>query len=92
MTRNAICLSLVLIAACTRPTVVQERVSTASVPVTVPCLSGPRPAPVEPLQARLSDEQWKALTPKQKAALVAAQGQRHQTRAQALDAATGACQ
>jgi hypothetical protein len=73
-------------------TVVQERIVTRSVPVTVPCVSGPRPDPVLPLSATISAAEWAKLTPRQKAAHVAAQGLRHQSHGEAIEAATGACQ
>lgn len=85
-------LAVLLLGGCTRATVVQDRPTAVSVPVTVPCVSGPRPDAVTPLSVAHSAREWAALTVKQKAALVAAQGLRHQSRADGLDAATGACQ
>jgi hypothetical protein len=90
--KAAYALALFALSSCAPRTVVQERVQAVSVPVTVPCVSGPRPGAVAPLSAGHNATAWQALTVKQKAALVAAQGLRHQSRAQALDAATGACQ
>lgn len=81
-----------LLSGCATRTIVQDRPERASVPVTVPCVSGTRPDAVAPLSAQFSRQEWAKLNPKQKAALVAAQGLRHQSRADALDAATGACQ
>lgn len=68
-----------------------ESPGTVSVPVAVGCVSGPRPSDVTPLQAEFPGQEWAKLTAKQKAALVAAQGLRHQSRAEGLEAATGAC-
>jgi hypothetical protein len=62
-----------------------------SVPVAVGCVDGVRPGPVAPLSATHDELTWVALTPKQKAELVAAQALRHQNRGDAIDAATGAC-
>ena len=63
----------------------------ATVPVAVGCVSGDRPDAVAPLSATHGHQEWTALSAQQKAALVAAQGLRHQNRSDALDAATGAC-
>lgn len=68
-----------------------ESPGTVSVPVAVGCVSGERPSAVTPLQTEFSPGEWAKLTVKQKAALVSAQGLRHQSRAEALEAATGAC-
>lgn len=76
---------------CARGTIVEERVSTVSVPVTVPCVSGARPDAVGPLSGRFPGRSWTDQTVRQKAANVSAQALRHQNRAAALDAATGAC-
>lgn len=70
-------------------TVVQDRPTVVKVPVTVPCVSGARPDPVASLKAQHPD--WGSYTPKQKAALVAAQAGRHQNYGKDLDAATSAC-
>lgn len=70
---------------------VREVVKTVSVPVAVGCVSGNRPDAVPPLASVYSASEWSALSAKQKAELVAAQALRHQNRAQALEAATGAC-
>ena len=69
-----------------------ERIVRVSVPVTVPCVSGKRPDAVPPLSVAIPRAQWEGLSPKQKSEAVAAQALRHQNRADALEAATGACQ
>lgn len=71
-------------------TVVQDRPTVVKVPVTVACVSGARPDPVESLKAQHPD--WASYTPKQKAELVAAQALRHKNYGQELNSATGACQ
>lgn len=82
---------MLALSACSSGTVVTEKVERVSVPVAVGCVSGERPAMVAPLKERFTADQWAALTPKQKSANVAAQGLKHQNRAQMLDSATGAC-
>lgn len=64
---------------------------TTSVPVAVGCVDGDRPVAIAPLNTQFNVDAWAALTPRQKAALVAAQGLRHQSRADRIDAATGGC-
>lgn len=65
--------------------------STISVPIAVGCVSGARPDAVTPLSAQYGPEQWRAFSPKQKAEIVTAQALKHQSRAEGIDAATGAC-
>ena len=79
------------LAACARPTLVRERIERVSVPVAVGCVAGERPSPVAPLSATFDAAAWAALTPRQKAAQVAAQALRHQSRGDALAAATRGC-
>lgn len=81
-------LPLLLLTGCGE-TVVQDRPTVVKVPVTVPCVSGERPAIVESLKAQHPD--WASYTPKQKAELVAAQALRHKSYGQEIDAATSAC-
>lgn len=78
---------------CARPSAqIAERIVTVSVPVTVPCVSGKRPDAVRPLSVAIPQAEWDGLSPKQKAEAVSAQALRHQNRADAIEAATGACQ
>ena len=70
-------------------TVVQDRPTVVKVPVAIGCVSGARPDPVASLKAQHPD--WGSYTPKQKAALVAAQALRHKNYGQELDSATSAC-
>jgi hypothetical protein len=58
--------------------------------VATPCAK-PRPEPVQPLSEQFSKEEWLAFSPKQKSALVAAQGLKRQTYGDELDVATKAC-
>ena len=85
------CISALGGCAATAP-VVRETIKTVSVPVAVGCVVGSRPDAVPPLNIAIPTAEWRGLSPKQKAEAVAAQGLRHQNRADAIDAATGACQ
>jgi hypothetical protein len=81
---------LLALAACGSGVTVQERPVRVSVPVTVPCVSGERPAEVTPLKQQPLD--WSGYTVKQKAELAGAQALRHKSYGSALQASTGACQ
>lgn len=81
--------ALVALSAC-GGTIVQDRPVTVKVPVTVPCVSGERPAAVSSLKSTNPD--WYALSVKQKAELVTAQALRHKSYGEAENAATSACQ
>lgn len=85
-------LCLILAACSGRGAVIVDRPTPVSVPVQVPCVAGPRPDDVEALKAKYTAAEWRALTVKQKAELVAAQALRHKSYGQAVNAATGACQ
>lgn len=91
MRTYAICLSLAALGACASRTVIQERVQHASIPVMVGCVAGDRPAIVAPLSSVMTAAEWAKRSVKQKAALVGRQALQHQTRAEALAAATSAC-
>jgi len=81
---------IALLCACGGSTVVENKPVRVSIPVTIPCVSGERPTPVDPLKSAHPD--WFGYTPKQKAEYAAAQALRHQSYGQELNAATGACQ
>ncbi|MBL9069909.1 MAG: hypothetical protein JNM03_07940 [Sphingopyxis sp.] len=84
-------LAAALLAGCTStPTVVRDRVATVSVPVIQKCAAD-RPEPVTPLRDRIDATAWDALSLKQKAETVAAQGLRRVTYSDTLAAATSAC-
>lgn len=61
------------------------------VPVAQPCVVGARPAAVKPLNQQYTPAQWKALDPKQKAAIVAKQGLDRATYGENVNGATVAC-
>lgn len=91
---KGICIAVaaaVLAACTTRPTLVQDRPTAVNVPVMVGCVAGERPEPVTPLKQLYPLPQWKRFTVKQKAELEGAQGAKHQSYGQDLNAATGAC-
>lgn len=81
---------LALLAACSTPTVVKERISTVSVPVIQKCASD-KPAAVPALRDRVDLAAWDAMSPKQKAETAAAQALRRMNYGDALTAATFAC-
>lgn len=81
---------LALLAACSAPTVVKERISTVSVPVIQKC-AGDKPAAVPALRDRVDQAAWEAMSPKQKAETAAAQALRRMNYGDALSAATSAC-
>ena len=78
-----------VLASCGQGTVIQDRPVSVSVPVTVPCVAGERPAPPESLKSKHPG--WNSYSVKQKAEYAAAQALRHQSYGQELNAATGAC-
>lgn len=61
------------------------------VPVAQPCVVGTRPAGVPPLNRLYSAEQWKALDPKQKAAIVGKHGLDLKTYGEKINGATANC-
>lgn len=86
---RALILLLALAACVERGEVVVDRPKTVSVLVSTPCVSGERPATVEPLKTLHPD--WYGYTPKQKTELAGAQALRHKNYGEATNAATSAC-
>lgn len=80
-----------LLTACGADTASQTPPQTIRVPVATGCLVGTRPAPVEPLSAQFTADEWAGLSHKQKTELVAAQALKRMNRETEIDAATGAC-
>lgn len=92
MRRIVICAALALCACATeQETVFRDRMVEVKVPVAQPCVNGKRPEPVIPLKQTFSDEQWRALDTRQKAAVVGKQGLAHKTAGEDLNAATAGC-
>ena len=88
--KQLIAIAALSLSACNSPVVVKDRPQIVSKPVTVPCVSGKRPDAVPSLKQQHPD--WYSYTPKQKTEYAAAQGLRHQSYGQEVNAATGACQ
>ncbi|PAL23551.1 hypothetical protein [Sphingopyxis sp. GW247-27LB] len=80
----------ILLTACSTPTIVRDRVTPVSVPVIQPCASE-KPGPIAPINQRNSQEQWNAMSHKQRAEVAAAQALRRLNHGAALAAATSAC-
>lgn len=78
------------LSACGPRVITRDRVETVSVPVIQKC-AGERPAPIVPINQRLTAEQWGALSPKQKAETAAAQALMRMNHVDELNAATSAC-
>jgi hypothetical protein len=87
--RNVISIAALLALSACGGTIVQDRPVTVKVPVTVPCVSGERPAAVSSLKTNQPD--WYGLSVKQKAELAAAQALRHKSYGEAENAVTSAC-
>lgn len=79
-----------LLSACPGRVVVKDRVQSVSVPVAVKCASD-RPAEVAPMNQQIGEDEWSALTLKQKGEIAAAQGLRRLGYSDALRAATSSC-
>jgi hypothetical protein len=92
MRRSIFAVSAILaLGACQPRVIVQDRIKTISVPVSVGCVAGERPEAVQPLRVKIGDAAWKALTARQKTDLVGAQALSHQSQGQGLGAATAGC-
>lgn len=78
------------LAGCSGKTIVQDRPVRVAVPVAAPCVTA-KPAQVQSLQTRYSDDEWAAMDVRQKAAAVAENAIRLRTYGEQLNAATIAC-
>lgn len=91
MKRSSLLLAL-LVAGCAAPQVIyRDRPVEVKVPVAQPCVAGARPTAPLPLNKQYSAGQWKALDPKQKAAIVSAHGLALKKYGEDVNAATIAC-
>lgn len=90
--KRLIMFAALAVSACATPRIVyRDRPVEVRVPVAQPCVSGVRPTMPKPLNEQFTAEQWKALDPKQKAALVGRQALALKTYGESLNAATAAC-
>ena len=83
-------IAALLLGGCAERAVTREAIRTVSVPVIQKCASE-KPAAVTALRDRIDDAAWEALTLKQKAETVAAQGLRRMNHSALIEAATFAC-
>lgn len=83
-------IAALLFGGCSDRVVTREKIHSVSVPVIQKC-AGEKPAAVTPLRDRIDAAAWDALTLKQKAETVAAQGLRQMNYSASIDAATSAC-
>lgn len=88
--RMIILAAALLLTACGPRVITRDRVETVSVPVIQKCASE-KPAAVQPVRDRIDETAWDALTLKQKAETMSAQGLRHLSYGASLQAATSAC-
>jgi len=79
-----------MLAACSPKVITQDRPVRVAVPVPAPCTTV-KPAPVQRLKARFSDDEWAAMDARQRAAAVAENAIRLRTYGEQLHAATAAC-
>jgi hypothetical protein len=79
-----------MLCACPGRVVVRDRVQSVSVPVAVKCASE-KPAEVPPLREQVGEDDWAALTLKQKSERTAAQALRRLGYSDVLRAATAGC-
>lgn len=87
--RYFLVLIFLTLTACPGRVVIQDRVQSVSVPVTVPCVAGDRPEPPESLKSKVVD--WYEKTFKQKVEIFGAQALRVKNYGEDLNAATSAC-
>lgn len=92
MKRLIISAALVALSGCATPQVVyRDRPVEVKVPVAQPCVVGVRPAAPVPLNKQYSADQWKALDPKQKAAIVSRHALELKAYGENINGATASC-
>ena len=85
-------LLMLLVAGCATPQVIyRDRPVEVKVPVAQPCVVGTRPTAPVPLNKQYSAEAWKALSPKQKAAIVSKHALDLKTYGENVNGATAGC-
>lgn len=91
MKRSSPLLAL-LVAGCATPQVIyRDRPVEVKVPVAQPCVVGVRPTAPLPLNKQYTADQWKALDPKQKAAIVSRHALELKTYGENVNGATAGC-
>ena len=93
MKKLAIMLALGLAACATKPLppIIQDRPVEVKVPVAQPCVVGERPTAPLPLNKQYSTTAWKALDPRQKAAIVSRHALDLKTYGENINGATAGC-
>ena len=91
MKLQAACLALLLAGCATPKTVIKEVPVEIKVPVTVPCLSGERPAEPTPLSQQFTREQWDYLSLEERQAKTLAQALEWKAFGIKLNSVTAGC-
>ena len=90
--KRILLLAVLLASGCSTPgTVIQDRPVEVKVPVAQPCVVGARPVAPVPLNQQYSADQWKALDPKQKAAIVSRHALELKAYGENVNGATSGC-
>ncbi len=91
--KKLLIVALMLISGCaTTPSIVyRDRPVEVKVPVAQPCVVGARPKAPVPLNRQYSAETWKALDPRQKAAIVSRHALDLKAYAENINGATAGC-
>lgn len=89
--RNTAIVAVLVLSGCAGPTVYVDRPVEVKVPVAQPCVAGTRPIAPTPLNKLYTADQWKALDPKQKAAIVSKHALDLKTYGENVNGATAGC-
>ncbi|WP_439569038.1 hypothetical protein [Sphingopyxis sp.] len=87
---RVVIIAALMLSGCADRAIVRDRIQTVSVPVIQKCASD-RPADATSLRDRIDAAAWEALSLKQKAETIAAQGLRRMNHKASLEAATSTC-
>lgn len=93
MSRLTIALAVLALSGCAaKPQIIyRDKPVNVEVPVAQPCVAGVRPVTPLPLNKQYAADQWKALDPKQKAAIVARHTADLKTYGENINGATASC-